>query len=129
VIFGLVGTPDNNAAVAFRVIDKVALAHNDCADRIGQLWETVSDNPERNDYVKPAEENVNSYKGMWTTLKSDLDKDRILNTPSRPLDHYTGKYYNKIHNLFLDVNLDENQNLIFEFQGLASEKHQLHHYK
>lgn len=118
--------PDTDTAIA---VLTNSLANNDWADWIGQLLlETILDNPDKNDYIKLTEESVAAYKSMWTSLKADFDKDRCPAEPPRALPDYTGKYYNKIGNWFIDVSLQDDT-LEFKFQGWPSQRHHLYHYR
>lgn len=42
--------------------------------------------------------------------------------------HYAGKFFNKIHNFYLEISVSGNS-LELRFQGLPSETHKLHHYQ
>ena len=117
--------PESDTAI---IVLTNSLANNDCADWIGQmLVETVIDNPDQNDYPKPAQQSALNYNHMWKKVHESLADQRIPNTTYRPLQEYTGKFFNKVHNFHLDIRLDDD-GLELRFQGLPSEAHRLHHY-
>ena len=117
--------PDTDTAIIVLVN---SLAKNDCADWIGQLLlETVLDNSEKNDYLDLAKRSAAAYESMWKELETDLGSPKPMNTNHRPLNKYTGSYYNEVCNWFFKVTLIGEQ-LYFSFQGLTNQTHRLKHH-
>ena len=50
-------------------------------------------------------------------LSAELKRDRKLQTPTRPLDLYAGKYYNGMKNLFIEVTVSGTDRLIMWMPG------------
>ncbi|KAF7676170.1 hypothetical protein GT037_005675 [Alternaria burnsii] len=117
--------PDTDTIVVVLVN---SIPKNDAPDWIGQLLiEEILGNPDKNDYIAYAEESANSYVRMWQELEEEFNKTREQSKHKRHLDEYVGRYYNVPRNWYIEVTLEDG-NLFFSFQGLASQKHQLHHH-
>lgn len=117
--------PDTDTVIVVLVN---SLAKNDCADWIGQLLlEIVLDNSEKNDYVELAQESASAYDSMWETLTTDLGRSKSDAAAHRSLQEYTGRYFNEVHNWFIEVTVMDDQ-LHFRFQGLTSQAHRLLHH-
>ncbi|KAJ6022068.1 hypothetical protein N7540_007572 [Penicillium herquei] len=102
-----------------------SIAKNDCADWLGQLLlEHILENPDKNDYVKLAQDSAEAYQKLWTELPEKFDNSRQVGSNSQPLGAYVGRYYNQPHNWFIDVTY-ESESLYFAFQGRSSQKHKL----
>ncbi|KAL8838630.1 MAG: hypothetical protein Q9170_002076 [Blastenia crenularia] len=106
-----------------------ALANNDAADWIGQLLiEAVLDNPEPNDYLELARVSAKNSTARWPKIKTDLERERIPSTSAKPLECYTGKYYNQPKNFYLDIE-HTGDNLTLCFQGNHEQRYVLEHYQ
>ena len=106
-----------------------SLPKNDCADWIGQmLVEEMLGCPEKNDYVALARESPAAYDTMWTKLQNDLDLlQNSQRGPGSSSTDYTGRYYNKIGNWYIEVTRDK-EGLGFSFQGRSTQRHRLQPY-
>ncbi|PVH81622.1 beta-lactamase/transpeptidase-like protein [Cadophora sp. DSE1049] len=116
--------PDSEIVI---VVLTNSFATNDCADWIGQLLlEAAIDCPEKNDYISLAKESSAKYAEMWAVMPSELAKTKTSNESSRPLTDYVGKYYNVIHNFFIQIGVaDRNgtEQLFLNFQGFPTQTH------
>ena len=64
----------------------------DSADWIAQLvTETLLNSPERNDYLKYAEESAEGARSRYASASKSLEKARVPNTSHKPLHQYCGR--------------------------------------
>ncbi|KAK0099726.1 hypothetical protein ONS95_013380 [Cadophora gregata] len=116
--------PDSGVII---VVLTNSFATNDCADWIGQLLlEAAIDCPEKNDYIDLAKESSAKYAALWADMPRELAKTRTSNRSFRPLTDYVGKYYNEIHNFYIQIGVSERngtEQLFLSFQGLPSQTH------
>ncbi len=117
--------PDTQSAV---VVLTNSIAKNDCADWLAQLiLETFLDSPEKNDYVKFAQESADASIAQWHAMSKELADKREANTKPREFSVYVGQYYNSAKNWFMDVFLQDGE-LHICMQGDRRETYKLDHY-
>ncbi|TRX98937.1 hypothetical protein FHL15_000279 [Xylaria flabelliformis] len=80
------------------------------------------------DYVQLTRERTAQAFEYMDMLKSKLDSERKLGTMPKPLEAYTGTYWNGIRNWRIDVSPSSDGHLAVLFQGLKSEPFTLRHY-
>ena len=119
--------PESETAV---VVLSNSLALNDAADWVGHLvLEELLGVPghQRNDYPSLAEAAVKENLKWYPALTKELDEGRKGGAPPRPLEEYTGTYWDHLHVVKIDVTLEDGQ-LYWLIQGLQSEKFPLAYY-
>lgn len=118
--------PELNAGI---VVLQNSLALIDTADFIGQLLlETLLQPPQPSDYLQLAR-HFNEKAGSYIDdLKAELERDRIPGTHARPLPIYGGRFWNELHNFFIDVAVSDTGALQMKWQGLDSQSYKLRHY-
>ncbi|KAK1750428.1 beta-lactamase/transpeptidase-like protein [Echria macrotheca] len=102
----------------------------DTPDWIAQLLlEALLDAPERNDYVDLAKRaSANALSHHQPTV-DQLAAEQEHDTPVQPLEQYTGKYFNKAGNFFLEVAVSsDGTGLVLIPQGFLNTAYNLHHY-
>lgn len=105
-----------------------SIPKNDCADWLGQfLLEEILDDTDRNDYVGLAKESAEAYVKTWEKLRKDFGDSKQPGINTHPLESYSGRYYNKPRNWFIEV-AHTDGGLWFSFQGRASQTHKLEIY-
>lgn len=111
------------------VVLQNSLAFIDTADFIGQLLlETLLQTPQPNDYVDISRQFNAKSRGYIDELKAELEWYRIPGTHPRPLSSYEGRFWNGLHNFFIDVAVSDTGALQMKWQGLDSQSYELHHY-
>lgn len=111
------------------VVLQNSLTFIDTADFIGQLLiETLLQTPQPNDYVKLSQQFNKKARGYIDEVKAELDDHRIPGTHARPLPTYEGRFWNELHNFFIDITISGNGTLQMKWQGLDSQSYELHHY-
>jgi hypothetical protein len=63
-----------------------------------------------------AKESAESSVAKFPAMIKELEEQRVQGTAAKPLEAYVGKYYNLIHNFFLEISL-VNASLYLAFQG------------
>jgi hypothetical protein len=63
-----------------------------------------------------AKESADSFVAKFPAMIKELVKQRVQGAAAKPLQAYVGKYYNSIHNLFIEISL-VNDSLYLAFQG------------
>lgn len=113
---------------AFIVVLQNSIAPIDTADFVCQcLLEGFLHTKRPNDYKQLATEFTTQSLGHMDRIKKDPDTNRMVGTSPRPLDDYTGMYWNQIENFFIEISQVDGA-LQMCFQGRASEVFQLTHY-
>ncbi|KAJ5349895.1 beta-lactamase/transpeptidase-like protein [Penicillium brevicompactum] len=113
---------------AFIVVLQNSIAPIDTADFVRQyLLEGFLHTKRPNDYKQLATEFTTQSLGHMDRIKKDLDTNRMAGTSPRPLDDYTGIYWNHIANFSIEISQVDSA-LQMCFQGRASEVFQLTHY-
>lgn len=111
------------------VILQNSLALIDTADFIGQLLlEILLQTPQPNDYVQLSRQFIAKAGGYIDELKAELEQRRIPSTHARPLPTYEGRFWNELHNFFIDITVSETGALRMKWQGLDSQSYTLRHY-
>ncbi|KAK5657511.1 hypothetical protein OQA88_3083 [Cercophora sp. LCS_1] len=102
----------------------------DTPDWISQiLLEALLDAPDPNDYVDLAKRTAANALSHHQPTIDQLAADQEHGTPVKPLVEYTGKYYNKAGNFFLEVTVsDDCAGLALAPQGFLNTSYKLHHY-
>lgn len=117
--------PETQSAV---VVLTNTMANCDAANLIASLLlEALLDSPEKRDYEELAR--VASQRGVqqWHELHDSMAKQQTNGTISKPLDFYTGKYWNHLGNWYMEIFLEDG-GLALAFQGDRANSHRLHHY-
>lgn len=105
------------------------MASIDTADFIGQLLlETLLQPQQPNDYVDISRQFHARKRGYIDELKAELHLFRVPGTHARPLSSYEGRFWNQLHNFFIDVSVSDTGALQMKWQGLDSQSFKLHHY-
>lgn len=111
------------------VVLQNSLASIDTADFIGQLLlETLLQPTEPNDYVDIARQFSFGARRSIKDLKAVLEFFHVPGTHPRPLPSYEGRFWNELHNFFIDVTVSDTGALQMKWQGLDSQSYELHHY-
>jgi hypothetical protein len=106
--------PGSNSAV---VVLTNSIQLNEAADWVGELLlETLLDSPNPHDYKLLAKESADSFVAKFPAMIKELEEQRVQGTAAKPLHAYVGKYYNSIHNFFIEISL-VNDSLYLAFQG------------
>jgi hypothetical protein len=63
-----------------------------------------------------AKESAESSVAKFPAMIKELEEQRVQGTAAKPLEAYVGKYYNLIHNFFIEISL-VNASLYLAFQG------------
>ncbi|KAK4455290.1 beta-lactamase/transpeptidase-like protein [Podospora aff. communis PSN243] len=119
--------PETQSAV---VVLTNTMANCDAANLIGSmLLEELLESPEKNDYEELSRVAAKAGVEQWHALHASLEKKRVPGTKPKPLEAYTGKYWNHVGNFYIEVFLDkEGGELAFCLQGDKSMTYKLHHY-
>lgn len=105
-----------------------SIAKNDAADWLAQMiLESLIDSPQKNDYVKIAQESANGLVNEWESMIEQLASDRVANTTSKSLATYVGRYFNDAQNWFMEIFLKDGE-LYMCMQGAHEESYKLSHY-
>lgn len=113
---------------AFIVVLQNSLAPIDTADFVCQhLLQSLLHVKKPNNYRQLAIEFTSRSLDHMNRIKRDLDTNRKDDTSARSLADYTGKYWNRIGNFFIEV-LEMGSGLMMNFQGRTSEVFALTHY-
>ncbi|KAG6355591.1 hypothetical protein INS49_003553 [Diaporthe citri] len=111
------------------VVLQNSLGFVDTADFIGQLLlETLLQPPEPNDYVDISRQFNARARGSIGDVKAELEFFHIPGTHARPLPSYEGRFWNELHNFFIDIAVSDTGTLQMKWQGLDSQSHELRHY-
>lgn len=111
------------------VVLQNSLGFVDTADFIGQLLlETLIQPPQPNNYVEISRQFNAGARGSIDELKAELELFRIPGTHARPLPSYEGRFWNELHNFFIDIAVSDTGTLQMKWQGLDSQSHELRHY-
>ncbi|KAI0017951.1 beta-lactamase/transpeptidase-like protein [Xylariomycetidae sp. FL0641] len=120
--------PEHDASV---VVMSNSLGLNDCPDWVLQLVvEELLAVPERNDYLALSRESAAATLKWYPETAEALEQERrageesTTTTNLRPLEAYTGTYWNKRRYQKIVVTLEDGT-LIWALQGLESEKYPL----
>ncbi|KAK7709741.1 hypothetical protein SLS64_005982 [Diaporthe eres] len=111
------------------VVLQNSMASIDTADFIGQLLlETLLQPPQPNDYVDISRQFNVGPRRYIDGLKAELHLFRVPGTHARPLSSYEGRFWNELHNFFIDIAVSDTGPLQMKWQGLDSQSYELHHY-
>lgn len=112
------------------VVLQNSLALIDTADFIGQLLlEIILQTSQPNDYVEWSQTFQAKAERHIDRLKADLEQHRVPGTHARPLCAYEGRFWNELHNFFIDVTVHNTSGALqMTWQGLDSQSYELHHY-
>jgi hypothetical protein len=106
--------PGTDSAV---VVLTSSIQLNEAADWVGELLlEALLDSPNPHDYTLLAKESAESSVAKFPAMIKELEEQRVQGTAAKPLEAYVGKYYNSIHNFFIEISL-VNASLYLAFQG------------
>ena len=95
-----------------------SMSRNDAAVWLGELYlEALIDPPHKNDYLEIARSSADAAMALWPAMVKELAKERIPNTPCRPLPVFAGTYYNGIGNYCIEIFLEEGK-LAFAFKTM-----------
>ncbi|KAJ8121375.1 hypothetical protein ONZ43_g2154 [Nemania bipapillata] len=104
------------------------LALNDCPDWVTQLIiEQLLDAPQRNDYIAAAKSSAAATRQWYPNTLRALSEEHKTRRAAKPLDAYTGTYWNKQKYLKVEVTLEDGR-LYWAIQGLETEKFELTHF-
>ena len=92
------------------------------------LIETILGGKPAVDYTKLASTVASVKRDFMVRVENALREKRVLDTSARPLQEYTGRYFNTIQNFHITVEIEHLETLRFAFQGLESERYLLRHY-
>jgi len=97
---------------------------------VGQLLIEALFNPNVNpkDYIKLANSSAIHGASVLSDIMKQIERLRNVTEPTHSLRTYTGRYYNAIHNYFIDI-LEEGDKLRVSFMGLGSEVFDLYPYQ
>ncbi|CRG87958.1 hypothetical protein PISL3812_04980 [Talaromyces islandicus] len=114
----LILVPESQSAV---VVLANSMALNDAADWVSQaVLEALLETSNPADYQLLSQQTAAAEITKFPALKKALELKRVPGTHPKPLDRYTGRYYNSIKNFYLEVYVDIERegHLHFSFQGL-----------
>lgn len=120
--------PEINCSFAV-LVNSIGLG--DPAGWIFQLMvEALVDSPSPNDYIRLAQEAATNHASKYEEMQRQLERKKSNQPLSKPLPHYTGRYYDPNMDLFVDVALksESDSELYLKFQGLDSQMWDLQHY-
>jgi hypothetical protein len=117
--------PEDGTAV---VVLQNSLGLCDVADWVCQLTlDTLMVGHPTQDYLGLTKASVSVGIKRMDKVEEQLLAERIPGTQPSPLETYTGRFYNKINNWFIDILVEDGQ-LYLEFLGKADERFALRHY-
>jgi len=117
--------PDSDAAI---VVLSNSLDLCDTPDWVGQLLvETFLECPKPNDFVALAKKTTAKALTHHPAIHNQLARERVHNTPVKPLRKYTGRYQNKNRNFRLDISIN-GDGLRMTVQGFPHVYYDLYHY-
>ncbi|KAL9627990.1 MAG: hypothetical protein Q9164_007425, partial [Protoblastenia rupestris] len=105
------------------------LGLNDCPDWVAQmLTEALFESKDPHDFVAWAKASANSTRRWEGRIREKLDSERTPGTSPRPLEEYTGQYFNSLGNMFIEVKFKSDR-LSIAFQGLEVDEWYLDHFE
>lgn len=114
------------------VVLQNSIALSDSAGWVGELFtEALFGGANLEKYILLAEESSKQGRLSMDKVAQQLENEKVPGTQHRPFEQYVGRYWNAIHNYFIEVIIDSDgngQRLQFKFQGLESERFDLRHY-
>ncbi|TVY43486.1 Penicillin-binding protein [Lachnellula occidentalis] len=119
--------PESQSAIIV-LTNSIALC--DAAEFIAQAYtQALFDFKDPTDYVDLARKASRRLVSIYEELGKTIEEQRKPNTLHHPLDAYTGRFWNKLHNFVLEVKRHATQPelLQFVFQGLDTQIYDLRH--